>query len=609
MDECWKNRSNNSQLALKRGHEALELSRKISNKSFEAKTLNLISVVYRATGQNDISLDYAQHALSVAQECKDSVSIAYAENNIGGSYRIKGFYTIALRHVFTGLEIFSNLNDKFGMAFCTINIGFIYRLQFNYNKALSYFQQTFSIRKEIGDRSGQAIALRWIANAYTDMGDYEMALKKYSQLESEYSDLDYKAEMEAIWKGMGLIFLRLKNYSEAQKYLANSLELAKQLGNVSSETSNRNNLAIVLSNLGRFEEAENHLILADNLATQINDTELILEGYDAYSQFYELKKDYQNSLKYANKFHFLKDSIITKYNILSANELETIYRSEQAKRNNAILMKNIEISENQKKYLILISIMFIISSFVIYGRFHFKKRANKRLHELNALKDKFFGIIAHDLRNPFSAIFSLAKILKEDYNELTDSERIELINSIESTGEKTFKLLENLLYWSLSQTGRMSYNPKQQNLSQIIDDTVKLFEGPAKNKNISLVSNKTEETAVGDEEMIKAVLRNLISNAIKYTIPGGKVSVQVNRKNELVYISIIDTGIGIEEDIRKNIFQIDNISSMPGTGGEKGTGLGLALCNEFVKKNNGDIQVESEPGKGSKFTFSLRSRN
>ena len=217
------------------------------------------------------------------------------------------------------------------------------------------------------------------------------------------------------------------------------------------------------------------------------------------------------------------------------------------------------------------------------------KENQKRLIELNATKDKLFSIIAHDLRTPFSSILGFSELLLEDakdFDELETEEYLELINT---TAKSTLVLLDNLLNWAKSQSGQIIYKPKKYILSSIIEETIKNSNSTAKIKNISINQIQTDEIAVNaDENMMKTVLRNLISNAIKFTKPGGSITVSAIQKHKYVEISVSDNGVGIKNETLKKLFDISENTTTKGTEKENGSGLGLILCKEFVEKHKGN---------------------
>ncbi|MDP3452220.1 MAG: hybrid sensor histidine kinase/response regulator [Bacteroidales bacterium] len=232
---------------------------------------------------------------------------------------------------------------------------------------------------------------------------------------------------------------------------------------------------------------------------------------------------------------------------------------------------------------------------------------NQKLEELNATKDKFFSIIAHDLRSPFTSIIGFSELL---YNQIIDKdyESIEqYAGFIKQSSKQAMELLTNLLEWARSQTGKIEYNPEKLNLTNLIEETALMFDQIALPKNIIIkrVLNQDLEV-VADKHMIATVMRNLISNAVKFTAPGGEISVSAQKEEAEIIVNISDNGVGIPSQRIDNIFQIDNNNSTLGTANEEGTGLGLILCKMFVEKSGGWIKVMSEEGKGSVFSFSIR---
>ena len=234
------------------------------------------------------------------------------------------------------------------------------------------------------------------------------------------------------------------------------------------------------------------------------------------------------------------------------------------------------------------------------------KESEARYRKLNSTKDKLFSIIAHDLRGPFYNIIGVSQLL---INEVKDTENeaaqkpIDMINSI---AKNTLSLLDNLLNWARTQSGELSLVPEKIILPVLIHEIIELNKPLARAKGIALNYTLTDEVELfTDENILRTVIRNLISNAIKFTHSGGDVNVSANIKNHYAEVSVADNGIGIKEEILNKLFDISTNVTLPGTAKEKGSGLGLVLCKEFVKKLNGDIWAESEEGKGSTFIFTV----
>ena len=233
--------------------------------------------------------------------------------------------------------------------------------------------------------------------------------------------------------------------------------------------------------------------------------------------------------------------------------------------------------------------------------------SEKQLLRLNADKDRFISILGHDLKNPFNSILGFSDILADEIDSL-NKEKIKVIaRNINNSAKNTSKLLNDILTWSSAQQGSIPFQPKVLNLLSTCNGVLDILDPGAFAKNITISGLKIEHVNVyADEDMLKTILLNLVSNAIKFTNSGGKISINAEQNSENVTISVSDNGVGISSDNLSKLFDISEVLSTKGTAGESGTGLGLLLCKEFVEKHGGKIWVESEEGKGSVFKFTLR---
>jgi signal transduction histidine kinase len=235
---------------------------------------------------------------------------------------------------------------------------------------------------------------------------------------------------------------------------------------------------------------------------------------------------------------------------------------------------------------------------------------NQDLIDLNATKDKFFSIIAHDLRGPVGSMHSLLELISEPEIQLDEEKHLELLNVMKEVSKTTFNLLENLLIWANSQRGSIEFSPKYYDLHKLVELNISLFRQVTLNKQISVINHvKTGCVRFFDYNMINTVIRNLVNNAIKFSHTNGKISVSAVETPGYLKVTVKDSGTGMKPSTIDQLFKIDTVSkSMKGTNGESGTGLGLLLCKEFVLKHSGDIMVESEPEKGSSFSFTIPNK-
>ncbi len=234
-----------------------------------------------------------------------------------------------------------------------------------------------------------------------------------------------------------------------------------------------------------------------------------------------------------------------------------------------------------------------------------------QLIELNATKDKFFSIIAHDLKSPFNSILCFSELLINNIDKYDSQKQKQIMGYIHESAINTYKLLENLLTWSRSQSGRISYNPEKENLYLLVVETIDMLNQGLLKKSIKLTNNISGDSfAFVDKDMFSTIIRNLVSNAIKFTQQGGEIIIEEciitdESNRDFVKISVIDNGLGMSNEVQSKLFSITHNISTQGTENEHGTGLGLILCKEFVEKHRGEIWVESEEGKGSSFMFTI----
>ncbi|NQV03005.1 MAG: hypothetical protein HQ542_10185, partial [Bacteroidia bacterium] len=267
----------------------------------------------------------------------------------------------------------------------------------------------------------------------------------------------------------------------------------------------------------------------------------------------------------------------------------------------------------------MMGLLFILTRLIVTRRYNLRlakmvairtralRRSEKELQESNEAKDNFFSIIAHDLKSPFNAILGMLELLTTEYFEFTDKEKHKILMSLRTASTRTIDLLENLLTWAQAQKGLLPFVPVKFDLMELVRENILLFEPTANAKKINLIVPLPENVVVfADRNMINTVIRNLVSNAIKFSYPQGGVTIKVNRNtDQKVTVSVIDTGCGMTKSAMKNLFILDKRTTTKGTGNETGTGLGLILSKDFVIKNKGQIWVESKEGSGTTFYFTL----
>jgi signal transduction histidine kinase len=572
--------------------------------------MNLLGVVYRNRGNYAGAIDYYKKALILAEQVNDSVQIGYSYNNIGGIYRIQGNNPLALEYVLNGLKIFEKIGDKRGMAFCTINVGLIYKNQKNYEKALQYLNRTIELREEIEDEDGKALAMNLIAEIYKEQNRLDEALGYYQNLERIYKSNGSKTGLASVWGGIADIYFEKREYERSLDLRQKALDLSRASNSIEGIATNLSNISLIYYKLGNKSKADETMNEALRLAEKYNIAYITLECYENATKLSEMKGDFKTALNYHKKLTDIKDSIINRKSLAVVRALESIYENEKQKKENELLIKDIEFADRQRKLLLIITLLILLTAVVIYNRYRAKKVAAEELAELNNMKDTFFRILAHDLKSPFNTIFVYTNFLISHYDEIDDGERKQFIESIERAAKSNYQLLENLLMWSQAQMGKLEMQMVNIDLYEVVKTNFFLLEEVAKSKEISLETSIEPGIEVwADENILNTVFRNLISNGIKFSTKGGRIFIEAIKEDNMVKVTVADNGIGMDKETMDKLFVRNTRVSKTGTSGEKGSGLGLLLCKDFIEKLEGKIWVESELDKGSKFIFTLRLYN
>jgi signal transduction histidine kinase len=282
----------------------------------------------------------------------------------------------------------------------------------------------------------------------------------------------------------------------------------------------------------------------------------------------------------------LENIVIERTQEILMQKEEIIVQSEHLKDANDVIVARNEELENQKLEI---------------------EAQRDKLAVINATKNKFFRIIAHDLRNPISTLAGSTNLIFNSYDDFSKSQTKEFIGDLNKLSQTTFNLLENLLDWSSTQMGEIKFSPRPIDIKSLTAENLELIRSKINSKNIELnVNIKKDTMAFADENMVKTVIRNLLSNAVKFTPENGKIEISCKLKTDYLIYTVKDSGIGIKEDDLKKLFRIDTHHTTPGLSNEKGSGLGLILCKEFVEKNGGNITITSELNKGTSINFTLK---
>jgi signal transduction histidine kinase len=587
------------------------------------KYQNKLDLLYKSNP--DSLLIESKYINRLAEDSKDYSLLALSEMYIGLYYGKTGIYDKALNNYFNAEDNFNKSGNKDLLGRLYGSIGSVYRHLKDYNKSIFYFSKSYSLTDNKSHKEKSRILNR-IGDIHRDLNNIDSSFYYYFA-SLKIVDLTDSSNIANNLNNLADLHRIKKQYDSSEYYYFKSLDYLSTSNDNGEIAENYSSIALL------YLELNQPLKSIENITKSIN-------VFGADSGSYELYNSYNTAISIYRKLN-IKDSLINyleKILVLEKkSSLEKLQKGisafelEQDLKNKDIELHSLKRESDFKQRInyLLIVIIFLaaLTGFLLWRQINLKKIENKilveqkdqinkakdnleiaynNINELNATKDKFFSIIAHDLRNPLGSFKEVTRLLNDAYDDFTEQERKEFLEILKSSSENIYSLLENLLEWSMSQKGAIQFNPVKFELNDIVIPTINVLKLSAENKSIQIENNIKNDTIItADPNLMTTVLRNIISNAIKFTSPNGTVKISSITDNNYINISITDTGIGMSPKIIEKLFRIDvNINSL-GTSNEKGTGLGLILCKEFIEKHNGKISVESEIGKGSTFLIQI----
>lgn len=546
-----------------------------------------IAQVYEQAGNLTKSAESLEKALLINDQFRDVHTLVFILNKLGKINAARG----RIDDAFENFELVLNYKDELAKpkleAEALFNLAHLYTSQGKYDTALDMHKEALSIRRMIGDRKNEALSLN-------DIGE---------------------------------LYHRMKNDEKAFANHIVALEIRQRLQDNRGIAESYNNIGVLYYQQKNFERSIANLLLALENANDVQAQEEVRKSYDYLSLCNKELGDFKKALEYRDLFMAINDLIQSEKNQQRLAETENQYtidkKQSQIDRLESIRLqreREIQAQKQFRNFLMALVGLGVLVVLLIFYLYIVKKRSNKKLlvsnkkvqqqnlelQELNATKDKFFSIISHDLKGPLNSLTSFSGLLINHTDSLSKDEIRMLAKDLDKSLKNLFALLENLLEWSRAQTGNIEFKPEAFDLAGLLDQNKTLLQTQAQNKQITIENVSTFPVTVNaHRHSINTVIRNLISNAIKFTPEGGTITLALKPGPEQLIVSVKDTGVGMSTEVIQKLFRIDAKHTTKGTADEKGTGLGLILCREFVEKNGGRIWVESTPGKGSVFYFSI----
>lgn len=563
------------------------------------------------------SLEYINQAISLAKTLNYQKGLGSAYNLKAGIYRIYGNAPKALEELLIAEKCFKQANDKFQLSNVISNIGATYFDIGEDSIALIYADRAIALKQELKDTAGYTMSLIGKGITLQQMGQSTEALKFYKEAQALLGENSDPRALSVLNSNFATYYFEQKNHQKALSFCYKCQEIALKFQLKRQLFDAKECIVQNLLVLDRYDSIHNHLNKMSTLLTELKDYPSYLVWSNLAAKFYENENRLDSALFYQKQAKAYTDSLYQQEKQKESQRLEVIQnlakKEQEASQLTAVKQQQQEIIQLQYFVGTLILLILIVIIFLLYQQYKSNKtlkeqrsaleRSKEELEQLNQTKNQLFSIISHDLMSPLNALSGILQLQKDGIigeDELPDF----LDEAMVEVGNTTV-FLRNLLLWAKNQMEGLQVNKKPVYLSKLIHQNVELLAPQARKKNIELrVEELSTAEIIADEDLLNTVIRNLMANAIKFTNEGGFVKVKATTKAQKMLVEVIDNGVGMDLATQEKVFS-EELFSTYGTANEKGTGLGLQLCQDFIRKNGGVLKLESEKGKGSRLYFDL----
>lgn len=608
--------------------QGLKIARENENVEEECTGLNSLAVFYMNTGDYQQAEALFHQTLEIAVAANLAERAAMVRFNIGAIQTNQGQWAEGLNEFQEALKYFTSIGNTKFIARTLMNIAVNYHSWGNYDKALEYYLNADNYFENLKDKVGRVASLNNIGEIYKDKANYPEAIKYYTQSLDLAISIQSKLNEAIAYIGLSEANLKLGNIEKAQKLADQSLELFGPIEMLEGISRCKWVLSEVEFLSGDYSKA---MILAEksaDLAEKAGIPDIVERVTLLQSRIMAKTGDHTRAYQFLQKHNLVKDSLYndrqTKRLVALQSELDLKLKENEItllQKNNEIKDLQIKKQQTRTRYLIIGIVLLTIFSGVVLRLNRERKKAYQLLNEqnkhvseqhqelvkVNETKNRFLSIIGHDLRNPIGAFREMLGQLVDFPEMFTAEIRNQILSELRSEADSTYHLLDNLLTWAKTQKESIEYKPELIKLKSVIDNNILLNSRFSDNKGIQLVAEGEYDWEVySDQNMLNLIFRNLISNAIKFSFSDGIVRIKVVDEGANVRVCVIDEGVGIEKQNITHLFDPNKQISTFGTANEKGSGLGLILCHEFIKNDGGEITVSSTKGAGTTICFTLR---
>ncbi len=576
------------------------------------------------------SFTQVQRALEMASRLGYKKGIAESYRIIGSIYSTEENYISSADFIQRSLAISEELKDSVGIANCYISLGHTFRRQGNRQQELYYHRLSYQFfsRNKILERT--AVSAHNLGESFLNAGILDSALILTNQAIELNQQIKKMSVLSSSYNALGKIQLAKMNTNQAKMAFETVLRLSETLG------ANSQKLAQIesyyyLSQIAVLEQKPanqlRYLQQAASINRNFNFSQYTRMIYEELINYHIQQNKFSEATRLFQESNRILDSIQTKQQIDRSELMQSAFKVYRLEEQTKLLNETTELQETiikQQKFLIYLSVVLVI---IMLSALLYIQRINKQLkqsnveleaqkniieqqkadlYELNYTKDKFFSIVAHDLRGPLGALSQIAEMYFSNSSSFTDKEKTDIQRSFLSSLKASNRLVENLIGWASVQMKKEKPNPTNLHLNSSIALISEAYEHISKDKSIEINNTVPDDIFIfADENHVQLILRNLVGNAIKFSKTNSQISISATSHENNVLIEVKDSGVGISPELLKSLFSIEKQTTTKGTKGEKGSGLGLILVKEYTELNKGSIRIESTPGEGTSFFIEL----
>lgn len=595
------------------------------DKQIEAYTYKFKGDMANDALESDTALSYFRKSLKIFNELKNFEEMGWISGHLSKVYYTLGDISNALENCRNEIKYFELAGNNIGIANAYHLLGRINYSSGRYSLALENLDQALNLNLENGAISRTYKIYNSMGLLHLAMGDSLEALDHFRIAEKGYREIKRFNELSLVYSNLAECFGRLNEVDSALYYLGKAISLSEKIDNVEGKINGYKDLSYYLRKSGDLDSSLSLLKKAFDLARRYSFLELEQSIFREYEDLYLESGDYKNAYLKRLSGDSIEEMMFNKQTQEQIDKLNFSYKNRIEEQK----LKRLRLERtNQKRIthlLIIVLIIFLGLILLLINGFNQNRKHRKLLTDKNNLlnqyndkleksekeltkviddKNKIFSIIAHDLRNPLATVTGFVDLLDENYAGTPDATLRDYIRHISKASFRAMNLLENLLFWARSQMDKIEVKNERVDIEDLVNDSIEPLISLSQEKEIKVEMDEQEKfDLLADKQMLAIVLRNLVSNAIKFSYPKSKIIIRMDIVDHQKCISVIDFGVGISDSNKNRLLTSRHLTSSAGTNNEKGSGLGLAISRDFVNKNGGNLRITDSPGSGSTFTI------